>query len=243
MRLLTIPLSHFCEKARWALDLAHAPYEERGHAPVIHRLFLARHRATTAPVLIDGATKLTESTAIVEHADRLGRLGLFPDRPAERKAVDAFVKTFDERLGPDARLWFYSHAMEDDAMFVRLVGAGTRPAERRMLPALVPGIKKLVRAHFSITDRTRDEARERLNDVMDLAASARAGSPYLVNDTFTAADLAFAALSAPLVAPAQYGAELPPEQDLPEELRDEVQHWRATRSGNATLLLYERHRR
>jgi glutathione S-transferase len=242
MRLLTIPLSHFCEKARWALDLAQAPYEERGHAPGIHRLFLARHGATTAPVLIDGTTKLTDSTAIVEHADSLGRLGLFPDRPAERKAVDAFLKTFDERLGPDARLWFYTHAMEDDAMFVRLVGAGTRPAERRLLPALVPGIKKLVKAHFSITHRTRDEARERLNDVMDFAASARAGSPYLVNDTFTAADLAFAALSAPLVAPAQYGADLPPDEEFTEELRDEVHHWRATRSGKTTLQLYERHR-
>jgi glutathione S-transferase len=242
MRLLTIPLSHFCEKARWALDLAHAPYEERGHAPGIHRLFLARHGATTAPVLIDGTTKLTESTAIVEHADRLGRLGLFPDRPAERRAVDAFVKTFDERLGPDARLWLYTHAMDDDATFVRLVGAGTKPAERRLLPTLGPGIKKLVKAHFSITDRTRDEARERLNDVMDLAASARAGSPYLVNDRFTAADLAFAALSAPLVVPARYGADLPPDEELPEAMRDEVGHWRATRSGKTTLLLYERHR-
>jgi glutathione S-transferase len=242
MRLLTIPLSHFCEKARWALDLARLPYEEHGHAPGLHRLFLARHRTTTAPVLIDGATRLTESSEIVAHADRLGKLGLFPERPSERRAVETLLRTFDERLGPNSRLWFYTYAMEDSALFARFVGAGTAPAERRLLPALAPAIKKVVSAHFGITDRTRDEARERLNDVMDLAASARDGSLYLVNDRFSAADLAFAALSAPLVAPAQYGADLPSEEELPVAMRDEMQQWRATRSGKTTLLLYEQHR-
>ncbi len=32
-RLITIPVSHFCEKARWALEHAGIPYVEEGHLP------------------------------------------------------------------------------------------------------------------------------------------------------------------------------------------------------------------
>ena len=28
-QLVTIPFSHYCEKARWALDLAQIPYREK----------------------------------------------------------------------------------------------------------------------------------------------------------------------------------------------------------------------
>jgi glutathione S-transferase len=77
---------------------------------------------------------------------------------------------------------------------------------------------------------------------MAAAAERRAGAPYLVGETFTAADLAFAALAAPLVFPRDYGATLPPEDELPDELRAGIQGWRATRSGTAVLSLYEHHR-
>ena len=37
-RLITIPPSHYCEKARWALDYAGISYREEGHPPLLHRL-------------------------------------------------------------------------------------------------------------------------------------------------------------------------------------------------------------
>src|SRR6476660_3987756 len=61
--LVTIPISHFCEKARWALDRAGVAYEERPHVQVIHR-FAARRAGggSTVPVFVrsNGAV-LTES--------------------------------------------------------------------------------------------------------------------------------------------------------------------------------------
>ncbi|MCW3023116.1 MAG: Glutathione S-transferase family protein, partial [Conexibacter sp.] len=33
--LVTIPISHYCEKARWALDRAGVAYEERRHLPAL----------------------------------------------------------------------------------------------------------------------------------------------------------------------------------------------------------------
>ena len=34
--LITIPVSHFCEKARWALDRFNIPYDEQPHCPGFH---------------------------------------------------------------------------------------------------------------------------------------------------------------------------------------------------------------
>ena len=61
--LITIPLSHYCEKARWALDRAALPYREEPHIPLIHRLATKRNDGGTVPVLAHGIHRLTDSTA------------------------------------------------------------------------------------------------------------------------------------------------------------------------------------
>ena len=52
-RLLTIPISHFCEKARWALDRAGIEYVEQPHVQLVH-IFAARLAGggRTVPVLV-----------------------------------------------------------------------------------------------------------------------------------------------------------------------------------------------
>jgi glutathione S-transferase len=36
LRLITIPVSHYCEKARWALTKLKLPYVEEAHMPPFH---------------------------------------------------------------------------------------------------------------------------------------------------------------------------------------------------------------
>jgi len=52
--LVTIPFSHYCEKARWALDYTGYDYVEEGHVPVLHRIAvkLATSPCTSVPVLV-----------------------------------------------------------------------------------------------------------------------------------------------------------------------------------------------
>jgi len=52
MKLLTISLSHFCEKACWGLDRAGVAYTERGYAPALHRAAVMRRGSSTVPVLV-----------------------------------------------------------------------------------------------------------------------------------------------------------------------------------------------
>ncbi len=52
-RLVTIPISHFCEKARWALDRAGVEYVEHPHLQPVH-VVAARLAGggRTVPVLV-----------------------------------------------------------------------------------------------------------------------------------------------------------------------------------------------
>src|SRR5688572_11560792 len=113
--LITIPFSHYCEKARWALDRGGIPYREDGHLPMLH--WLPARRAgggRTVPVLVTHDRQVIgDSTDILRWAERAGAGGLVPEHPAERAEVDRLEDWFDEVLGPHSRRWAYQQRSEE----------------------------------------------------------------------------------------------------------------------------------
>ncbi|TMK38915.1 MAG: hypothetical protein E6G56_13205, partial [Actinobacteria bacterium] len=84
LRLITIPISHYCEKARWALERAEMPYREERHVQGIHRVAARRAGGgATVPVLVTPEGTLGESEQILawidEHVPAEQRL--FPTQP------------------------------------------------------------------------------------------------------------------------------------------------------------------
>ena len=70
LRLVTIPISHYCEKARWALERAGIPYREERHVQGIHRIAARRAGGgATVPVLVTPEGVLGESEAILAWVD------------------------------------------------------------------------------------------------------------------------------------------------------------------------------
>ena len=109
-KLITIPFSHYCEKARWALDHVGVPYEEDGHLPVFH--YLATYRAgakRTVPVLVDDKTVVRDSTDIVAWADAKRPGSLIP--VAGAKELLAIEDDVDTHFGPATRRWAYYHLL------------------------------------------------------------------------------------------------------------------------------------
>src|SRR3954452_12080506 len=89
-RLLTIPISHFCEKARWALDRAGLDYREERHAQGIHQVVARRAGGgKTMPVLVAEEGVFPDSEDIVRYADRElpPERQLFPEGDEEVVAV------------------------------------------------------------------------------------------------------------------------------------------------------------
>src|SRR5579859_5847764 len=114
-RLITIPFSHYCEKARWALDATGVGYREDAHAPVVHWRATRAVGGKSVPVLVHGTAVVLDSTDIALHVDALAPPArrLLPALAGQRARVLAIEDELDETLGIDARLLVYWHFLAD----------------------------------------------------------------------------------------------------------------------------------
>ena len=79
-RLITIPLSHFCEKARWGLDRVALRYREEPHAPLLSRLAEDARVRGNVRTAMGFEEKAQEAK---HHSDRVRQFLLdLPDRTA-----------------------------------------------------------------------------------------------------------------------------------------------------------------
>ena len=127
-RLVTIPISHYCEKARWALDRARIPYREERHVQVVHRVASRRAGGSgTVPVLVAPDGVFAQSADILAYADRHGAR-LYPE--TLRDEVMALERDFDADLGPEGRRWMYFHLLQRKDLGVAYNCAGVPAWER-----------------------------------------------------------------------------------------------------------------
>jgi len=238
-RLITIPISHYCEKARWALERADIQYREEPHLQAIHWAHVWRAgRGRTAPVLVTENGPLTESSDILRWVDARSDLRLYPG-----PEVGALERHFDDELGPHGRRWMY-HRIFGRADLVREYAVTGVPRwERMALPAFLPLARRLINRYLDVDDTTAAESRRRVRAVFDEVGERLGdGRRYLVGDSFTAADLTFAALAASVLVPSRYGVPLPPLERLPEPFAGEVRTLREHPAGAFALRLYDQER-
>jgi len=240
--LVTIPISHFCEKARWALERAGLDYTEKRHIQIVHRFAVKRAGGgVTAPVLRAAEGVYDQSRAILlytdEHVPPARRL--YPAEQPNRSEVLALEERFDTVLGPQGRLWLYHDVFKDAKRFARWNLTGVPAWERRVFPFVMAPAKMIIRRHFDISDRTAKEAAWRVDEEFDAVAERLSdGRRYLVGEHFSAADLSFAALAAPVVAPPIYGTPLPQPADMPAEMAEAVLRWRSHPAGEFALRMF-----
>lgn len=248
LRFITLPISHYCEKVRWALDRQRVPYREEGHAPLLHALATmpaTGFRSRTTPVLIDenpGVKHvLSDSTDCLRYlASRYGATWLY--EPAEAAQLE---EQFDTELGPHSRRFAYFYILPETERVVQLLTGKVPAIEAAIVKPLFPLIRRIMRRGMRIDEagaaRSIEKVRRQIESVNE---RLRDGRRYLCGDTFSAADLSFAALVVPLVLPQNYGgAELPPLDAAPPALRAEIERTRATPAGQFVLRLFQEERR
>ncbi|MFV2071704.1 MAG: glutathione S-transferase family protein [Thermoanaerobaculales bacterium] len=245
-RLITIPPSHYCEKARWALELARVSYQEEPHAPLLHR------RATkkagggqTAPVLVTDHGVLSDSTDILEFLDSQhpDTWRPYPQEDGLRAEVEELEELFDTKLGSHTRRIAYFHLLQHRELFLGSVLPGVGSGERKLFRSLRPVICWLMRRGMRINPASAERSLEQVRNVFATVSVRLAdGRSFLVGDSFTAADLTFAALAAPVLLPRGYGSPLPTLADIPGELLALVEEMREAPAGAFALRLYRDHR-
>ncbi|MGH8529714.1 MAG: glutathione S-transferase family protein [Nevskiales bacterium] len=245
MRLITIPMSHYCEKARWGLMHAGVPYVEEAHLQVFHYLAVRRYSSRgMVPVLVTETGAIADSTAILQFLDRdlPESRKLYPER--RRKEIEALEEDFDEHLGVETRRWVYFHWMTMPARQVLQTAAQGTPAWQRALgPFLFPVMRAFLRRHLAISRDNVEKGMQAIDASFDqVAARISDGRPFLLGSQFTAADLSFACMAAPVLLPPEYGIRLPTPDESPTQARADLQRFRAHPAGQFALRLFRENR-
>ncbi len=206
--LYLFAISHYCEKARWALDHFGIDYEPRFVMPGLNRRIAKRLGASrgSLPFLQVGGQVITGSAAIIDWAE----LHRNPERPSlsgdDTAAVRDIEQRLDEVLGVHVRRFYYSDALIADPGSVRPIFSRDLPVFQKL--AVTLGWSQIVRVMIRLMDLGPQQGRESRDIVAGeldwLDGTLGDGRPYLSGSHLTRADVTAASLLAPFVTPPQH---------------------------------------
>ncbi|MCP4037373.1 MAG: glutathione S-transferase family protein [bacterium] len=241
--LYEFSLSHYNEKARWALDYKGVDYHSNPVLPGFHAGILRKLSGQKmTPVVVIGEEVVAGSAAIVERIDAMrAERPLFPDEPGARGEVEEWITWLDEEVGPPLRLALF-HALLPQPLFAATffsqeVSATKRTLYRAAFPAIALVLKRLL----DVTDENAAAARPFVDRALTRVADAAAETGYLVGDRFTAADLTAGALFFPLFYPDEIPTRVPDRQT--PIFRAWLDQWRDHEGAGYVRTLYAKHRR
>lgn len=181
--------SHYCEKARWALDFKGVPYTPRHLLPGFH-LRTARKLAprSSLPILEADGAVIQDSTEIINFLEQT-----FPD-PSE--------------IGVTLRLWFYYHTLPDRHRALRFLCQDAPWLQRSLFALSFATIRRAMTEMMSLSAETASGAEQRFLLALDRLDKALERGPFLVGNRFSRADLSACALLWPLCRPGESESEV-----------------------------------
>ncbi len=240
--LYHIQVSHYNEKARWALDYKQVPHVRRAPPPMMHTVFaLAMTRSATFPVLKLNGERIGDSTRIIEALEqRYPDPPLYPSGADERRRALELEDFFDEELGPHIRRALFAEITRDRHAFAQAAAPRGGPVENLVYRTTAPAAAPILRLRYGIKPDTAARGREKTLAALDRVSEELQPSGYLVGDRFSVADLTAASLLMPIVWPDE--AQYLPAGPFP----DAVHRWRDSVSEHPAFGwvqdLYHRHR-
>lgn len=255
MELVTIPFSHFNERARWALNYFGQSLPERRYLPMFHFWGVwwatrGRHGKADAnssrfstPVLVGDDICIADSGEIVRWADTTFSSDATTLYPAEHVAeIESFEREVHDRIGGHARRIAYFQIFSSKTALVRLARENAGRWQNALFRPIAPLARLALRKRFGINRDGFEHSVAKVREAF-VDFDARLGQRrYLFGSRFTAADLSLAAIASPVLFPIpEYGAVIPAFDDRPEYY-EMSESFRTTRTGQHALRMFCEHR-
>lgn len=203
--LYQFPVSHYCEKVRWALDYKGLAFEVSNLIPLAHIPVMLRvSRQTKVPALRHGVSVISGSTEILAYLEAQWpeRRALFAGSEQVNAEIQEIMEFADREIGPHVRRICYYHILQDKRSSVTLLGEGQKGLGLTGLKVGFPALKLAMRKGMRIDGKGYRKSLDRVAAALDELEKRLGQRKYFVAGRFTAADLTVAALLSPLARPA-----------------------------------------
>jgi glutathione S-transferase len=217
LSLYQFPISHYCEKIRWALDYKNLDYRVVNLLPGFHTSTAKKlTKRTTLPILTHDETTIRNSSDIINYLDETFPQHLLTPVDAGNKqdALD-WERFADKEIGPCVRRVCYHTLLEHPALVIPFFTVNGPWYGSWVLRPLFPSLSRKMRKLMDINAATAEQAQAHLAQAIGKVHEHLQGKTYFVGDQFSRADLAVAALLAPLCRPVGYGLDWPPAYPEP----------------------------
>jgi glutathione S-transferase len=206
-----LKVSHYNEKARWALDFKGVPHVRKALTPGRHRRVAERlWDGSTFPVLELDRAAIGDSTEIIAALERLHPdPPLYPGDPGQRQRALELEDFFDENVGPYTRRLVVHHTSHDPTLFLGTFTPDISPGRGRIVKAIFPLLRRRLRSDFELDEQGIAEAYEKLRVAGERFRAELGTGEYLVGRSFTVADLTLAAFAAVIAAPEEFPYQQP----------------------------------
>ena len=218
MKLLEFPHSHFCEKARWALDFKGVAFQAVAILPGLHLWTVRRYApGTSVPVLLVGEQAIQGSSEIIDFLEEhYPAHSLTPSDEKERQRYLDFEIEMENELGKPIRQVFYHRLLAYPA-FIRFCFTHTlSPLKQLVFRLYYPFLQKKIFQVYVVSDNAVTQAKSDFDSSMDKLAQKLEGKDYFFSDRFSRADLTVSSLLCFLVMPKQHPFPWPtiPDSDI-----------------------------
>ncbi len=215
--LYQFPISHFCEKIRWALDFKNIAHTKKTLLPGLHsKKIKSLTNQYSVPVLQHHNLYVHDSSKIISYLEEH-----FSDNPLNPDDTETLQKALDwenfadESIGPQVRVLMYHYLLQEPKIVSKFFTKSGPFYGPLFVKLVFPKLEKAMRRHMRINIESATQAKELLYRSLDKVLEGLGSSNYLVGENFSRADLSIASLLAPLAMPSGYGLTKP---ELPHEL-------------------------
>ncbi|MBI1422509.1 MAG: glutathione S-transferase [Gammaproteobacteria bacterium] len=201
--LYQFPVSHYCEKARWALDYKGVPFKTQTLLPGPHIKKIKSIAAdSSVPVLRMQNTIIQGSDQIIDYLDAtVSEKPLTPQDSKLREQAADWERFAADKIADPLRCFYYHYLLDEPKTLIPLFCEDGPWYGNLLMRLIFKRLGRRMRAVAKINPRTAGVAMHVVDKALTTLEKQLQTQPFLVGDRFSRADLSVCALLSPLVLP------------------------------------------